>query len=270
MVGTLSQIVALVSYGNAYLHGREIGSAFSNNAEFQYCNSVEFLFPKPTRFWFGKESLADSPLKWLKTLKDRKCLRLKLSHLDTQNSGAPNHILVAFVGGGGRWFIESVYEAGSDYWEGRWEVTNQSAPDRRIWRVSYSVVVKNTKPSQNTQIDLADVHGRFEHTLLEIHSFAQKQKVDNFAAWFRNGIDSLRSDSVSEKKYHKDLVPEGWYSLEAERLLAAASNAWVFGGMGSWNDLLFEGEEKKVYDDLSARLYSVINESVVAAVNSKP
>ena len=268
MTDTLSQLVTLVSYGNAYLRGREIGS-LSSNTEFQFCNTVEFLFPKPAGSWFGKELLVNSPLKWLETLKERKCVRLKLLHVPTQNPEAPDHMLAAFVGGGGQSLIETSFDSSSDYWAAKWEVTNQKAPDRKIWQVTYNVVAKNSKSTSNVPIDLQDLHNRLEHILLEIRGFAQKHKIDNFASFFQNGIDSLNSTSFTEKKYHKDLVPNGWYSFQAEQLLTAASNAWVFGGMGSWNDLVFEGADNKIYEDLSAKLYSTINESIVAAVNSQ-
>jgi hypothetical protein len=178
-------------------------------------------------------------------------------------------MLAAFVGGGGRWLIESAFETSSDYWEARWQVTNQKAPDRKIWRVSYGVVAKSAKQSPSTQIDLLSINRRLERILSDIRDFARKQKLDQFAACFQNGIDCLKSDKAMGKNYNKDIVPPGWYSLQAEQLLAAASNAWVFGGMGSWNDLGFDGEENKIYEDLSSKLYSIINESIETAVNSK-
>lgn len=269
MVGHLSQLVALVSYGNAYLRGRDIGSFYPSNTEFCYCNTVEFLFPKPTFAWFSKRGYAESPLKWFEALRGNKCSRLKLSHFSTSNPEAPDHMLVAFVGGGGQSLIETISDSSSDYWAAKWEVTDQKAPDRKIWRVTYKVVAKNSKPTSNALIDLHDLRIRLEQILLEIRNFAQKHKIDNFATWFQSGIDTLNSTSVTEKKFHKDLVPDGWYTFEAEQLLSAACNAWVFGGMGSWNDLVFEGEDDKIYGNLSARLYSTINASVIAAVNSK-
>jgi hypothetical protein len=270
MVGTLSQLVTLVSYGNAYLRGWEIGSFYPSNSTFQFCNTVEFLLLKPAKSGFTEELLADSPLRWLEILKSKNCTLLKLSHLLTQKPEAPDHKLVAFVGGGGRWLIESVYKIDADYWEARWQVTNQNARDKRIWRVSYGAIAWNTKRSTDAPSDLANVHRRLEQILVQICGFAQKHKLDNFATCFQNGIDCLNSNQNLEKTYHKVLVPPGWYSTQAEQLLAAAANAWVFGGMGSWNDLGFEGDEKKIYEDLSAKLYSLINESIEAAVNSKP
>lgn len=270
MVGTLSQLVTLVSYGNAYLRGREIGSLFPVNSTFQFCNTVEFLLLKPAKSGFTEELLADSPLKWLEFLKSKNCTRLKLSHLPTQKPETPDHMLAAFVGGGGRWLVESVYKIDADYWEARWQVTNQNAPDKKIWRVSYGAIAQDTKRSIDTLSNLSDIRRRLEQTLVQICAFAKKHDLGNFATCFQNGLDCLSSNQALEKTYHKDLAPSGWYSTEAEQLLAATSTAWVFGGMGSWNDLGFDGDENKVYQDLSAKLYSTINESIAAAVNSKP
>jgi hypothetical protein len=51
--------------------------------------------------------------------------------------------------------------------------------------------------------------------------------------------------------------------------MAASSSAWVFGGMGSWNDIGFPDKQKEdEYDRLSAELYEVINECYVAVANS--
>jgi hypothetical protein len=269
MVGTLAQLITLVSYGNAFLRGYEDGSFYPKNSTFQFCNTVEFLLLNPSKSGFTEELEADSPTKWLKILKVKNCVRLKLSHRVTPNPQAPDHQLVAFVGGGGQWLVESVYKIDSDYWEARWRVSDQNAPERKIWHVSYGAVARSTKRSADRTQNLADVRRRFEQILLKIHEFALKHKIENFAALFKSGIDSLNSSKIPEKIYHNDLVPPAWYSPDAERILTAACNAWVFGGMGSWNDLSFEGNENKLYEDLSAQLYSIINESIEAAVNSK-
>ncbi len=47
-----------------------------------------------------------------------------------------------------------------------------------------------------------------------------------------------------------------------------AQKAWVFGGMGSWNDLWFEGEAQGEYDRVSDRLFQTVNEAIRAAANT--
>ena len=69
--------------------------------------------------------------------------------------------------------------------------------------------------------------------------------------------------------YHSDLGPANSYPLAAKQLLFAAGNAWVFGGMGSWNDLGFDDcETNALYDRLSAQLYTCINTAVVVALGT--
>ncbi|MCC6412891.1 MAG: hypothetical protein IT270_14600 [Saprospiraceae bacterium] len=59
------------------------------------------------------------------------------------------------------------------------------------------------------------------------------------------------------------------HSHTALQLLYAADSAWVFGGMGSWNDQSFEDKEVNGrYERLSALLYNAINGAIMAAVNN--
>ena len=50
----------------------------------------------------------------------------------------------------------------------------------------------------------------------------------------------------------------------------SASKALVFGGMGSWNDMWFEKEEKeKIYTELSKELYEMIMKGIESSINSE-
>jgi hypothetical protein len=44
--------------------------------------------------------------------------------------------------------------------------------------------------------------------------------------------------------------------------------AWVFGGMGSWNDQGFDGDDDRIYRELSDHLYDLLNQGICAAANS--
>ena len=54
----------------------------------------------------------------------------------------------------------------------------------------------------------------------------------------------------------------------ATQLLGAAQAAWIFGAMGSWNDLGFEGDDQVLYERLSEDLYQLLNAAIVAAANA--
>jgi hypothetical protein len=47
-------------------------------------------------------------------------------------------------------------------------------------------------------------------------------------------------------------------------MLDAAQSAWVFGGMGSWNDLGFAGAEQKEYERVSKHLYAALTDAICA------
>ena len=52
----------------------------------------------------------------------------------------------------------------------------------------------------------------------------------------------------------------------AQRLFSASYNGWVFGGMGSWNDMYFEPKSENArYYSISSDLYSAINDAVQQA-----
>jgi hypothetical protein len=55
----------------------------------------------------------------------------------------------------------------------------------------------------------------------------------------------------------------------AQGLLAAAEAAWVFGTMGSWNDIGFTDKSlQSEYDAISDRVFDLVVQSAVAAVNT--
>jgi len=108
-----------------------------------------------------------------------------------------------------------------------------------------------------------------EQQLKAIAEFAGSQQHSSWANTFNNARAILNSVTPIQDYYHQDLLVEKHYSLQARQLLAAAGAAWVFGGMGSWNALAFDtAETNKTYDDLSAQLYNIINQAVLAVANS--
>jgi hypothetical protein len=64
-----------------------------------------------------------------------------------------------------------------------------------------------------------------------------------------------RPHILTQDYYHSDLMPENAYGMAEQQLLFAASHAWVFGGMGSWNDMGFEDKQvQHRYETVSSAL----------------
>ena len=102
---------------------------------------------------------------------------------------------------------------------------------------------------------------------IEIANFAVSNK--NTKGWektFNKAKDSLTSESPN-LGYYKDLVPEDSLPKENLQLLVTASKSFVFGGMGSWNDIGWFDDKKitKAYNKLSEKLYRIMTESMIVA-----
>lgn len=194
--------------------------------------------------------------------------------------------------------IETIYGRYSNYWFNRWDVTKKDDPDRKlrpigpsgnlsqsgqtsdvcpsddgpparpVWSVSYAMMDKD-QPVTDIQVDIRDSYSSLERSLIAITDFADAQQLSDWAGVFKKASAILNSTDPARDYYHQDLLVEKHYSLIARQLLFAAGAAWVFGGMGSWNDLGFNTEEdNKKYDDVSAGLYAAIIQSVLAVANA--
>jgi hypothetical protein len=127
---------------------------------------------------------------------------------------------------------------------------------------------RKTDSMQIPTYNLNELMQDFQALLVAIKDFAVKHELDGFANCFATAIDSLQSGPPLPKVFHADIAPGGLLPLESRRLLFASQSAWVFGGMGSWNDLGFDGEEGRIYDNLSDRLYNIVNRAICAATNT--
>ncbi len=271
MVGNVSQLVALVSYGNYFLRkGALQKSWIRTNTTFKYCNSVEFGTAK--RFWLlellGDTSLEANVLRWFRSLRSSGCTSLRLYYEHTQKKQiAPDYKLAGLVGGGGYWLIEVVYKETSTFWAPEWHVSDPTRADRKIWQVRYHVFLEN-HATKNLQFDLADVKSRLAHSLTEIADFALSQKLHNWSDTFLKARAVLHSPRPSDGIFEAEMLAPDSHSLTAQQLVCCASEAWVFGAMGSWNDETFADDDvAQRYEDLSATLYDLLIDSILGALN---
>jgi hypothetical protein len=265
MQGTIAQAAALVIMGNATLGDATPDAGWPDAHVFQYCNQVRFnsLSGNPEKP--DVELYAPNPNVWLQRLKAEGVHGLRLHHL-RDAAAISDRMSVAFVNGGGRWRIEAVKGERSDLWESRWAVTRRDDPDRRIWTVTYGRVATSIEPPETPHRDPDALRAALKGTLDAIAAFARDQHLNNFAIAFERSLDALASESPPRGHSFGDL-PLSRLSLPARQLLSAVEAGWVFGGMGSWNDLGFEGSAQATYDRLSAKLFAGFNAALVVAAN---
>jgi hypothetical protein len=274
MNGTLAQIVALTCFCNALLSGHKVGSFFPQNSTCIFCDRVNFVIAEKRLFGKLKEKeVAKTPDEWFVFLKSSLATGIRLLYTPTIEPKIPDRLTAGFVGGGGTWAMEVFFPRNkSEVWTAQWVVWDKNASDKRGWRVTYRRTTMNTTSPKGTP-DLSAINKKLTKALIEIHSFSSNHHTDYWTKLFANALETLNSEGKILYGYHKDLAPDGFLSIESKTILDACQTSMVFGGMGSWNDVWFEKGDKKdppeEYNRVSDQLFNAINESILAAVNSR-
>lgn len=267
MTGPIAQNVALTCYGNAFLKDDTVPQFFPTNSTCQFCDRVTFVeVVKPLLRKQREIEVANKPDEWFSYLKRRGARGLRLVHQAMNDPQISDRMGAGFVGGGGSWYMEIILtKERSEFWQARWEVWNPKAPERRIWRVTYGRAAEAKSKPYPVQ-NLEATAERLLKALREIHAFSERLNCGAFTKSFAQGIDSLTSDK--RHGYHQDLTPSGLLPSGASAILDASQSAWVFGGMGSWNDMGFDGADGKEYNRVSEQLFQTLTEAICIAANA--
>ena len=101
------------------------------------------------------------------------------------------------------------------------------------------------RPILNQQFDVNQTSEDLKTCLENIIEFAHQETTESWVKIFKNARETLENENPESDFYQYDLISWNNYDLENKQLLMSASKAFVFGGMGSWNDMSFEKKEKK-------------------------
>lgn len=270
MNGPIAQVVALALHGNAFIAGGNSADFIAQNSTAIFCQSVVFTQEEPTWFGLGKPEkiVIPSPNAWFDDLKKRKVVRIGVRWTSGKSQGAPDRMLSAFVGGGGTWTVQVQLPDGNfEQRVAQWDVDeSRRKTDRKIWKVNYrrAYVGKDSLSVAN----LADSKEQLKQALTDVHAFASRKDLKPFTGMFVKALAALNEEAGAEA-YHKDLFPPNSGSRSARATLQAAQHSWVFGGMGSWNDIGFEGDDGKEYDRVSEQLYQAVVRVIPAAAEDR-
>ncbi len=269
MNGIITQIVSLTCHGNAFLQGKKIEKYFPDNSACIFCNRISFVtLQKPLPGGNKEKENASSPDEWFLYIKSKGAKGIRLSRTPQNNPQISDRMSAGFVGCGGIWSMEVLLSNNlSEFWIPRWEVWNHKAPEQRIWRVTYICVcaeqTNNKKP-----FDLEEIRSQLTLALHEIHSFSSRLNCGGFTQCFADALDTLDSNNSILNGNHNDLAPDGFLTNKAQTILNACQKSWVFGGMGSWNDLGFDGDDQTEYERVSEQLFQIVNKAIEAVINS--
>lgn len=259
MQETIAQALGLAMYGNAFLRGLDTGPFWPKASFFGYCRSVRFLVAAAVG---GDDAVAAAdPAAWLRSLAG--CGGLKVRTARRGPSAFADRMSVGFVDGGSIWLIEAAGGARPLSWSARWSIADRSVEDGRIWSVEYHGLPAGP-PSAPPDLDRAERDLR--ESLEAIAGFAERIG-STFAGSFRSALACL-DGATHRSRYHPDLAPSGLLSAQAQRILAGCDSGWVFGGMGSWNDGAYGGEDEPAGDRLSQTLFDSLQAALAGVASS--
>jgi hypothetical protein len=256
--GELAEVICLATYGNIWLqqHPPAPIDFERSNSTFQFVGSTQFVLAKSGRL--GRPQQASTVKDWITNCRSAKASRMWLV-IPGIRSGVDQHALAAFANAG-QWGLAVETPEDAQVWRATWTVADRDAPDRRIWVVRYDGT--RTASFDIQRPDLAQAQDDLSQALHAVKDFAEERAgLDNWVDWFSRALNG-----GDELAYHTDMLPD-LFDPSARTLIAMASRAWVFGGMGSWNDISLEGDVER-YKRLTRRLYDAVLTAFLAGVNS--
>jgi hypothetical protein len=251
------QNLTLVAAANAAVRGADVSALWPTASVFVFTNRCVFESEHG-------DIVAETPLQWITQLKDSG-LRGVWLHSVPRNTSLPDHIGAAFANGGRRWLVETVGDHTSQLWEGF--ESHRSANADRPWETSYRQIASNWVSHGSDSVSVLGARDALRAALININRFATQEGVDNFAAFFQSAIQALSAAPPASDPYMNEIMALVKLPIDAQQLYASMRAAWVFGGMGSWNDRVFEGDREAVNLELSSTLFQRICESAVAIAN---
>jgi hypothetical protein len=259
----LAQIIALITHGNEYLSspGKDVLELYPWHSTFQFVSNVSFREEKSTGGTSrNSQIIVNVTHTWFSHLEAEgvKYLKLDLLNLDMLPSPYATSILTA----GGAWVIQT--DMGK-CWQAKWSLQKEGHPQAGIWKVEYRE--SDNSPVITNFLDIETAYSVLKNSLLDAQDFSLRWKF-GWDKWFAEAISILQSPSPIQP-YYADLLPHGFENIRVRQLLAGALKAWVFGGLGSWNDMyIANSSQENEYQRISKSLYQAVIQSVGAVVSA--
>jgi hypothetical protein len=177
--------------------------------------------------------------------------------------GLDPHLSAAFAGGLPVGLL-STGTAGNRLWRAHWQVGARVPDGAQIAIANYESAPVSAGPARPGVGAAAD---GLDRTLLRAAEFAGRQQLPRWAKLFADARRRRARNESARSGPGPDLFPASWPDPDGRWLVDMAQAAWVFGGMGSWNDLGFADDAQQEYERISRELFDAVMRACVAAAN---
>lgn len=267
MLGSIYSMALLAATANHRLKFPQNPVAINAEPVFKFSEYDHFVDAK------NGKVIATSPDGYIDTLVTRQVKGVLISY--GSNSRLPGELgermSAGFVGGGNEFLLMELSDVSLQYWRYNSSLGNRDRVDQRIWQNYF--IAGATVPRQILSIDLPDLNHAIDKLLSTLDNASRLCEKDislresNWKKLFTETAKGLRDLQAADDQVNHTWSRLGW-TLEQRALFNAASKAWVFGGMGSWNDTgPSDISLQPEYERVSDQLFDAVNSAVVAAVN---
>jgi hypothetical protein len=262
MNGELAQLVALVSYGNAVLADRLPPDDIDNDSIVGPTCTVSFLYPSGPR----------SVIEWVQHMRLQGVERIELDAVgqlgkEADNESLPRHLRTAFSTTLGPTIVAHT-KRNSEVWRAEWTVIPEAERTNEfVWQIAYRQAYTGPRLTL-THTSVADALRALNRSLARIQQFAEVNGHVQWGEFFADASSMLAGKTDLDDTFRQLLAGA---PTDANRLLSAAAKGWAFGGMGSWNDLDFSGDENAQvnYDRVTSEHYQASLTAIDAATNAR-
>lgn len=134
----------------------------------------------------------------------------------------------------------------------------------RPWRLFFDQESRKSRLRRGAPLSASRV--TLVEAVTEAREFSRQHGI-GYVGTFAKSLSLFRSRSPTAL-YHPDVLPAVGYSLDARRVVAAATRAWVFGAWG-WGDRSFESDAVEAeFWRVDTKLRLSVWGALVAAANS--
>lgn len=272
MNGELASLIALALHANAWLAADEPGPApdlLATNSAFQFDRTVTFTLASRTSKRTTDLGGIDGWLRYLRTSGVTRVSALDPDYWDADPAeDRPKPWIASAFANGAPWTLHCAGPGTSvSVWRAQSTVGDPSDPERRIWNVAFTGY-EFPSLREVPVVPLETARAELVQALSDARTFARLQNETSWVTWFEKADAALLApDPVLP--YNPDLAPVGALTLAERQLMAAAMQGWVFGGMGSWNDLgIANDDDAAVYEIITGNLYAAVVRSLGSATNN--
>jgi hypothetical protein len=258
MNGELAQTLAIATHATMWLaDARTRGSGVSGSLSFpSFVDMIAFDSVVDVDGW--AQRLAGDGV-------DRLWLAVPGLGLAQAPDGLEPHRSAAFMGGTPVALL-STGSAGNRLWQGHWQLGTRVTDGAQIVIANYESEPVSAGP---VRLDVDVAADELDRMLGRAAEFAERQELPHWASNFTEARRRWEGDGSTRPASAPDLFPDAWPDADSRRLADMVRAAWVFGGMGSWNDLGFDdGATQEEYVRISRDLFGAVMRAYVASGNS--